>query len=302
MNATRYILLAALIGGLYLPASALPAELLQDAPGIHAWLDQLAQRMETRRSEATRKAEKAGATLRKAESLLAKAKAAGNPTAAAAATKATENARKTQKLADAQRQRAESLLAALKTTHQRAERASIGAAVLYRSGTIEVQQGEQWVPLSEEPLLAPGTTLRTGPESWIRTELPDGSKISIGPESNFTVEKLPDGWRELDQLLHLGAGKLKASVIHSLKKKFEVRAGSGTCSVRGTVFRVHQTESGAAVFAVEEGVVEVTDLQGNGKIEIKAGFSVEVPPDGLPGEPQPFSAPNRLEPWEEENE
>lgn len=269
---------------------------------VREWLAGLARRMEEKRDEAKVREEKAQSILRKAEGLLAKARAAGNPAAEAAATRAAGNAREAGTKAAAQRTRAEAVLRALSEARIRSDRAAVGNVILRRSGTVEVRQGDRWEPLSgEAPLLAPGTTVRTGSDGWLLTETPDGSRVKLAPNTELTVEKPPDGWGELDQLLHLGAGMMRARV-RKMGHRFEVRTGGGTASVRGTVFRVLRTGEGGAVFEVEEGVVEVTDDGGNGRVEVKAGHRVEVPPGGTPGSPAPLAPGRPAGPWEEEEE
>ncbi len=299
MTPSNRICVLAIAFCLCLPAAAFPADAVREKSAVRSWLEQMVQRLESSRDEALRNEYKAGATLRKAEALLSRAKAAGSVPAEAAAGKAADNAREAQRKAGSQRMRAESTLSYLKPLLERQDRYAIGAAFMGVHGKVEIRNGDQWLPMGEDKrFLPPGTTVRTGPDSGVGMELPDGSRAWLGPDSRFTVAQPPEGWGEVGQLLNIEAGVVKAHVMKGIVRKFEVRGTCGGGAVRGTSFRVRQAEGGSTVFEVDEGVVEVADLKGDGKVSVTAGFRVEVRPGGLPGKAEPFTPSNGPEPWE----
>ena len=87
------------------------------------------------------------------------------------------------------------------------------------------------------------------------------------------------------------------AVIKSLRaraqKKFEVRTGAGTGSVRGTKFTVELKNGETTELMVLEGAIEASDLKGEKRVLVEEGFKVIMTKDGI-SEPQKIT---EIEKW-----
>lgn len=154
--------------------------------------------------------------------------------------------------------------------------------IIERQGNVEVflPRTQSWSRVNEVPWrVEKGDKVRTGGGSTASLQTRDGSKILLGPSSEFEAESSA----ETGGLAHfkLNLGTLKAWVTKSLNRRFQVRTPTAVCSVRGTQFSVDVAASRATLIDVSEGVVGVRTLLGE-EIELGDGRtmrSIRVMPD-----------------------
>jgi len=112
--------------------------------------------------------------------------------------------------------------------------------------------------LKKSSIISGGEPVKTGPESTARIELPDGSVIVLGPNSEYT---LPINACELTRQGFLGGGSIWTNVKKLIGGgKFEVITQMCAIGVRGTEFTVEIKEENGIKYnliKVYEGSVEV---------------------------------------------
>lgn len=113
--------------------------------------------------------------------------------------------------------------------------------------------------LKKSTVITGGEQVKTGPESTARIELPDGSVIVLGPNTDYT---LPYSACDLEEKYFLYKGSLWTKVKKLIGGgKFEVSSERAVHGVRGTEFTVEIKEENGIkydIVKVYEGSVEVT--------------------------------------------
>ena len=111
----------------------------------------------------------------------------------------------------------------------------------------------------------PGDAVRTGPDSWARILLDDGSRVEVFSDTELVVDRDPPSPGEKGNSLLLSAGRIFSRVTPRERggDPFRVVTPSTVCGIRGTVFTVAVARDGASRVGVEEGEVEV---KGAGKV------------------------------------
>ncbi len=136
-----------------------------------------------------------------------------------------------------------------------------GQVSIIRKGT------NKKITLSENMQLNPGDKITTAKNSKASFVLLDGSRFSIGPESE--LELIEDNLNE--SLTKFTKGKLGISIATMKKlfyRRYQVRTPGAAVAVRGTKFDIEVDAKGKTHIFVHEGEVEVL-----GKAKIVAGES-----------------------------
>lgn len=128
--------------------------------------------------------------------------------------------------------------------------------------------------------LGPGTKLATGPKSRAVIRFDDGSKIEVGPQSDYWYQEEASG----AVAGNLSIGSVRCWVT-KLQRRFTVRTQAVTAAVRGTEFSVEVPDAAITRVEVMDGSVQVTDLQGRSAI-VEAGQRLDVGMGGLAAGPQ----------------
>lgn len=125
-------------------------------------------------------------------------------------------------------------------------------------------------------MLQPGDHIATGRESGIDIQLPDGSKIRLGPKSSFVAASL-DG--DVSFSRFIGHFKAVVKSLHrSRYRSFTVSSFNCVVAVRGTSFEVNTTDTMTTV-TVQSGEVEVKPLNGDA-VMVNAGWRYHVDRNG----------------------
>jgi hypothetical protein len=172
--------------------------------------------------------------------------------------------------------------------------ASARAATLMDvSGIVETApalDGADWSPVTDGEKLRAGMHLRTRAESGATLVFYDGSRTTLAPHTELVLSKVGGGWnllagRGLQVRYAQNAGETTHSVV-PLKggnSFFEVLTPAGKASVHGTIFAVNVSASGGTLFAVDSGVVEVS--QAGASVTLLAGQATQADPDQEPQRP-----------------
>ena len=113
-------------------------------------------------------------------------------------------------------------------------------------------------------LVQAGDKLITGPDGRLSLNWIDGTRITIEPETELTVEKCQVAKGAELSTFRLDVGKIWIRILKVLsqQEKFEIVTPTATAGVRGTIFSVEVTTDGATEVQVYEGQVTIEDEQG----------------------------------------
>ena len=144
-------------------------------------------------------------------------------------------------------------------------------------------------------ILEPGSVIKTGANSFVQLKYPDGSKLSIGANSQLTTET---GTKAV-QSVALKFGKVHA-LIHKEATQdlhFKIKTRTATMGVRGTQFFVDESKDGKVSTHVIDGRVDVAKSDailssGKGRHVLRGEF-VDVD-NGKVSEPKHFEAAEYL--------
>lgn len=136
---------------------------------------------------------------------------------------------------------------------------SVAATVLTLEGQAELDEAGRWSALDLGQLLGPGDRVRTAEGAHLHLALADGSTVTLGPNSELSLESLGAGGQGSQTALKLARGLLHALVAKLAGgSRFEIQTGNAVAGVKGTEFEV-QVGANETVVAVNEGVVELSD-------------------------------------------
>jgi hypothetical protein len=140
---------------------------------------------------------------------------------------------------------------------------------------------EGWELVNSGFQVKEGQRLRTGTEGSVTLVFFDGTRNTLGPDTDLTLSEVDGGWGNVLQVeLSQQSGDTNHSVVPFQGKKsaYLVHTPSGTVSVHGTVFDISVDEMGQAHFVVDRGEVMVTGQ--DSEVVLKAGQATNVQPGG----------------------
>lgn len=167
------------------------------------------------------------------------------------------------------------------------------ATVVYIDGFVDVRYAgtEEWTPLVENSTLSVGDEIETDSESEAILQLPDESKVKIGPSSRVLIKEL--GLLEVTNVskttIELVSGKIRAAVTPFVNKEssFTVETENVSIGVRGTDFGViFDPDTFATTIISIQDCVEVlsTTYPALDAVMVCTSEELLVPADGMPGE------------------
>jgi len=164
----------------------------------------------------------------------------------------------------------------------------------YAGATISDFKGKVSVQLPAQAFSAPVRGEMLPPETAVTTDdgrlllkLSDGSDILVRPHTKLVL-KQPEtsGWK----YFQMTVGRIRTSIQKRLggTPSFQIGTPSAVISVRGTQFEVEVDRRGFTEVDVDEGVVELESVTGQGEsVMISAGFSSRVGMETGPETPRP---------------
>jgi VCBS repeat-containing protein len=145
------------------------------------------------------------------------------------------------------------------------------------------EQGGEWKKVSEEMVIVnEGDGVKTGDDSFALITFHDGSTIEIEPNTEISITEMTDTGASVWQQV----GRTWSGVKKLADTDFEVETPAAAAVVRGTLIDTVVDELGNTLWAVFEGVLEVT-AQGVSRT-VEAGMQVFVEKDNIPGETEPI--------------
>jgi hypothetical protein len=162
-----------------------------------------------------------------------------------------------------------------------------GATISDFKGKVSIQLPAQALSLpARGQVLPPETTVSTD-DGRLLLKLGDGSDILVRPHTKLVL-KQPEtsGWKYFQMMI----GRIRTSIQKRMggAPAFQIGTPSAVISVRGTKFEVEVDRRGYTEVDVDEGVVELEALNGQGEsVMITAGFSSRVGMETGPETPRP---------------
>ncbi len=163
------------------------------------------------------------------------------------------------------------------------------AAVGDAHGLVEVQQADgSWTAVSSTTINA-GQRIRTAKLSGATLTFFDGSKATVGADSELSIDELDaqppeDGFRTVVMTQWRGESEHDVQFRNDGGSRYEVHTPTGSGIARGTHFHVLVTADLLAQFTVTKGRVDVTHV--NVTVQVTAGKMTMIPVDEAPSEPQ----------------
>jgi hypothetical protein len=137
--------------------------------------------------------------------------------------------------------------------------------------------------------LEPSDVLRTGPSGRIDVACSDGTRVTLGPDTEINLGSLvgeQDENASIGMSLHRGIARFLAPV--RTWGTFNVFGPVAVASVRSTEWIMETPKLGTNVFVLD-GVVAVQSKRG-GNVHLSPTYGVDVAPDGTMGEPKKWGA------------
>ncbi len=170
--------------------------------------------------------------------------------------------------------------------------ATAQAIVLKIKGSANVVFAGQTQPIAIKvgDKLPQGATITTSPNSEVDVQAFNGAVATIKADSTVNLEKLSvttSGGAVTKQtaLLNLKVGSILSNIDpanHNIND-YGIRTPKGVAAARGTVFFVHVSENGQVQVFVTQSAIMFHPLGGGKPVEIPAGYSFSVNPDGTLG-------------------
>jgi hypothetical protein len=164
----------------------------------------------------------------------------------------------------------------------------VSAASLQQiQGVIEVSSinGDMVIGEGKTRILE-GSTIRTHNDSTAELHLPDGSLITLEPDTIMTINKL--SWKrygKLEFLVSTLTGGISNIVVplKNVNSYYHVRTPGGQVSVHGTEFQVYALDKDKSLVTVTTGEVQVENQ--SGKVDLGAGQISQISTTDSPLEP-----------------
>ncbi len=131
-------------------------------------------------------------------------------------------------------------------------------------------------PVSAGAAVSPGESVRVGPESHARLQLPDGTQVEIFARTELLFNEDLSDPDARGHLLGLIWGRILSRVVPRKEggAPYKVVTPATVCGVRGTEFVVAVADDGETRVGVEKGEVEVTGTDGSERLS--AGTETRV--------------------------
>jgi hypothetical protein len=126
----------------------------------------------------------------------------------------------------------------------------------------------------------------TEPASATELEFADGSRLSVGPAADVTLDRFVyDASAGTGQLaLNIAKGTLRLATGRLQAPGHTLRTPTATIGIRGTILSVVVAANGLTTVIVEQGVVNVAGITAAAQT-IAAGQATTVPPGGAASAP-----------------
>lgn len=163
-------------------------------------------------------------------------------------------------------------------------------------GPVQATLAGRPLALSVGTVLPEGTVIATGPNAFLRLDLPDGARVSAPSQSRLRLGamRVVEMTGVVRREIVVESGRLESEVtpLRDRRDSYTVRTPLSVSAVRGTVFRVAYDPAGAvAQTEVVEGTVAVGDKAR--ETNIPASYGALVTAEGV-SEPLALAPPPKL--------
>lgn len=276
-------------------------------------------KFERQRDEAIAGIRKADEKIVKAQNLISRAQAADNKAAETIAIRALQTAQETKRRYEQKKIQIEKNSAYVRNrmADKSGMNMKIAGMVTQHTGRVQVTSGKspyETIPLDRDQAgyFEEGDTIETYDNSQAQIQFLDGrGSMTIGEYSRVKMEK-KDPYSETISLakgtIHTAIDKAEVfeawiekqaemaaddpnkmleydfrairAWVKNKSKKFEIRTGSGTASVRGTTFTMGVDEAGTTIIELIEGELAVTNAKTSSVTILKGGEKMTLSSDG----------------------
>jgi hypothetical protein len=151
------------------------------------------------------------------------------------------------------------------------------AKVIEQVGEVSALGSQGLQALFQDDAVKPQQTIVTGPDSYARFQVSDGSTFEVFPNSKMVFR---EHLGNFEDILNVIIGRVKVVIQHlnGLPNYNKVSSPTAVISVRGTIFDVIvEDEEGTTLVSVDEGLVGVQNMTapGNGVL-VNPGESIRV--------------------------
>jgi len=168
------------------------------------------------------------------------------------------------------------------------------AIVIKVDGTAYLNSTGTWQKIVPEMAVETGNSITTEDTSSVSLKFTNDHTLKILENSIFSIRENTPNMKDLD--LWLGEIAAKIEKLPP-SEKFFIRTPAAVCAVRGTKFNVHVAESKKTDVYVDDGIVGVMDIAGQGKeVFVEKGMMTTVSPG------EPASQPVKQKPRKKEKE
>jgi len=168
--------------------------------------------------------------------------------------------------------------------------ASVGT-IVYTKGDVFLQRGSTLSPAIVGSSLEEKDTITTKDASLVKLLLSDKSAVSIGANSDFSIESYLFGEKKNSKAkfkMKKGVFRMITGKIAKIRPdKFKLKTRTVTIGIRGTIFSGKITKSKEEIFC-EHGEIYVSS-QGKSE-DIKKGYKTSVKPGFAPSKAKPYFA------------
>ena len=159
---------------------------------------------------------------------------------------------------------------------------SVGYASSLRPSASQTAPGEAAHSIAWKEDIYRNASLSTSDKGALEVTFKDQSKLSMGPNSELTVDQFVySGTSSGDQqILKYGKGAFRFVSGAVPKDKVKIQTPTATIGIRGTIVRTLVTPDGTTTVGVDHGMVFITSLLNGQMMQLSAGQRVTLRPGG----------------------
>jgi antitoxin component YwqK of YwqJK toxin-antitoxin module len=150
---------------------------------------------------------------------------------------------------------------------------------IMRGGASVLRDGQLQTLAVGDPIFE-GELVVTDELGRIQTQTPDGSVLTIAPNTSVLIERVSDEAGIIRRIrTDLLNGQIRVEAVNDPDRELEVRTPNIAMGIRGTIFEVTVDEIDGlprSRIVVEEGLVEVTEFESGNSSLLGAGESISI--------------------------
>ncbi len=151
------------------------------------------------------------------------------------------------------------------------------ALVVFKKGNSYIIKESKSIPITVNTILTENDIIKTEKDAYLNLQLSNGVIVKIGANSQIKLNKIIKTNQEEEYKISLQNGEILSKVNKEKDKKIklDIQSPTAIASVRGTELYIEANHS-ESLIAVNEGRVEVSNIDGSQKQIIEAGEKIIV--------------------------